>query len=97
MSSVSNLAVAAAQTEKRAFNPAVLMGGGIGAGYGMGSAPEGETIPNVTHHGLRGLGAGAGATAGAGLGAMLAQRLAGADKKPSNLGMVLAVVISGTD
>ena len=100
MSSISKLASVAAQREKQAFNPAMLMGGGIGAGYGMGSAPEGESLSNVTHHGLRGLGAGAGATAGAGLGAMLAQRLAGADSKgvankPSNLGMLVALLAGG--
>ena len=99
MSSVSNLAAVAAQREKQALTPAMIMGSGIGAGYGMGSAPEGETLANVTHHGVRGLGAGAGAMAGAGLGTALAKRLIG--NKPLQTGDlkghlgVLAAVLAG--
>ena len=67
-----------ASSEKRSYvTPAMLMGAGIGSGYGIGSAPEGETLPNVVHHGLRGLGTGAGTSAGAILGLALAKRTGG--------------------
>ena len=92
MPSISHLAVAAANTEKEAVSPALLFGG-IGAGYGAGSAPKGETLANITHHGLRGAGTGAGATGGGVLGAIVANQIGKATgKSPSNLGMLAALL-----
>lgn len=90
--------------EKRSFvTPAMLIGGGIGAGYGAGTAPKGEVVQNMTHHGARGLGAGAGSSlgsllgAGGGIGvANLIAKLRGTEASPRSQGIgALAGLLTG--
>jgi len=84
------------EDEKNAFvSPAMLIGAGVGGGYGLGSAPEGEALPNVVHHGIRGLGTGAGYSGGALLGATLAQRLSKDKSGKGNIYALLAGLLGG--
>ena len=83
------------EEEKEAFvTPAMLIGGGIGAGYGAGSAPKGEVVQNMVHHGARGLGTGTGASLGSLLGAgggvgvaNLVAKLMGTEASPKSQGI----------
>jgi len=89
--------------DKQAFTPAMLLGGGIGAGYGAGTAPKGEVVQNMTHHGARGLGAGAGTSLGSLLGAgggvgvaNLIAKLMGTKASPRSQGIgALAGLLTG--
>ena len=92
-----------AARDKQAFTPAMLLGGGIGAGYGAGTAPKGEVVQNMTHHGARGLGAGAGTSLGSLLGAgggvgiaNLIAKLRGTKASPRSQGIgALAGLLTG--